>query len=129
MKRTALRAAPVLAVVAVAGAVVAGSPATAKTTLRIRAVEGKGDALHFSKSKLRTTGGKVTIVMRNPKGNDLPHAVEVEGRGVEEEGKVVRAGGTSRVTVRLKAGRSYEFYCPVGDHEDRGMRGKLVVGG
>ena len=58
--------------------------------------------------------------------SSVPHAVEVEGKGVEEETKTV-TGGTADVTVDLKAGK-YEFYCPVDGHRQAGMEGTLTVG-
>jgi plastocyanin len=83
-----------------------------------------GGALKFDKSSLTAKAGKVTIVMDNP--SDLPHAVEVEGNGVEEAGETVGKGGVSKVSADLKAGE-YEFYCPVGNHKDAGMEGTLTV--
>jgi uncharacterized cupredoxin-like copper-binding protein len=62
--------------------------------------------------------------MANPSG--LPHAVSVEGKRVDKDGKTVTKGGTSRVTVTLKKG-TYTFYCPVDGHRKAGMQGKLVV--
>jgi plastocyanin len=84
-----------------------------------------GGALKFDKTSLSTKPGKVTIVLDNP--SDLPHAIEVEGKGVEEEGKTVGKGGVSKVTVDLKPG-DYEYYCPVDDHKGGGMEGTLKVG-
>jgi plastocyanin len=83
-----------------------------------------GGALKFDKTELTAKPGKVTIVMDNP--SDVPHAVEVEGEGVEEETKTLTKG-TADVTVDLKAGK-YEFYCPVDGHKDAGMKGTLTVG-
>jgi plastocyanin len=82
-------------------------------------------ALKFDKTSLSAKAGKVTIVMDNP--SDVPHAVEIEGEGVEEEGETVGKGGVSKVSADLKAGE-YEFYCPVGNHADAGMEGTLTVG-
>jgi uncharacterized cupredoxin-like copper-binding protein len=56
----------------------------------------------------------------------LTHAIAVEGHGVDKDGRTVQKGGTSKVTVTLKKG-TYEFYCPVDDHKDAGMEGRLVV--
>jgi plastocyanin len=84
-----------------------------------------GGALKFDKTSLSTKPGKVTIVLDNP--SDLPHAIEVEGKGVEEKGKTVGKGGVSKVTVDLKPG-DYEYYCPVDDHKGGGMEGTLKVG-
>ena len=83
-----------------------------------------GGALAFDKTTLTANAGEVTITMENP--SDLPHAVEVEGNGVEEVGETVMKGGTSTVTAQLDAG-TYEYYCPVGNHEAEGMKGTLTV--
>jgi uncharacterized cupredoxin-like copper-binding protein len=91
-------------------------------TLKIAA--DPGGQLKFDKSSLTAKAGKVTIVMDNP--SDLPHAVEIEGDGVEVAGEVVMKGGVSKAGADLKAGE-YEFYCPVGNHKDAGMEGTLTV--
>ena len=83
-----------------------------------------GGALKFDKSSLDAKAGKVTITMDNP--SSLPHAVAVEGNGVDEDGDTVMQGGKSTVSVDLKPGK-YEFYCPVAGHEDAGMKGTLTV--
>jgi plastocyanin len=81
-------------------------------------------ALKFNKSSLSAKAGKLTIVMANP--SDLPHAVEVEGNGIEIKGQTVNKGGTSKASGDLKPG-SYEFYCPVDSHKQAGMKGTLTV--
>jgi plastocyanin len=91
-------------------------------TLKIAA--DPGGALKFDKSSLTAKAGKVTIEMDNP--SDLPHAVEIEGNGVEVAGDTVTKGGVSKATADLKPG-DYEFYCPVGNHKDAGMEGTLTV--
>jgi plastocyanin len=80
--------------------------------------------LTFDKTELTAKPGKVTITMDNP--SDVPHAVEVEGNGVEKETKTLTQGKAS-VSVDLKAGK-YEFYCPVDGHKEAGMEGTLTVG-
>jgi plastocyanin len=92
------------------------------TKLKLTADPGGG--LTFDKTELSAKPGKVTITMDNP--SDVPHAVEVEGNGVEEETKTL-TNGTADVTVDLKAGE-YEFYCPVDGHKEGGMEGTLTVG-
>jgi plastocyanin len=91
-------------------------------TLKIAA--DPGGALKFDKSSLTAKAGKVTIVMDNP--SSLPHAVEVEGKGMELKGETVTKGGVSKVSGTLKAGK-YEFYCPVDGHKQAGMEGTLTV--
>ena len=83
-----------------------------------------GGALKFDKSSLTAKPGKVTIMMDNP--SDLPHAVEIEGGGVEVAGETVGKGGVSKASADVKAGE-YEYYCPVGNHQEAGMEGTLTV--
>ena len=83
-----------------------------------------GGALKFDKSSLTAKPGKVVIVMDNP--SELPHAVEIEGSGVEVAGDTVGNGGVSKASADLKAGE-YEYYCPVGNHKQAGMEGTLTV--
>lgn len=91
---------------------------------RLKLTADPGGALKFDKTTLSTKAGKVTVVLDNP--SSVPHAIEVEGESVEEEGKTVGKGGVSKVTVDLKPGE-YEYYCPVGNHQDAGMEGTLTV--
>ena len=64
--------------------------------------------------------GEVTFVVSNR--GTVPHAFEVEGRGLEQETPVILPGGSARLTVRLRTG-TYEVYCPVGgdSHKHLGM--------
>jgi uncharacterized cupredoxin-like copper-binding protein len=80
--------------------------------------------LKFDKTSLSAKAGKVTITMDNP--SPVPHAVAVEGNGVDKDGSTVGNGGKSTVSVDLKAG-TYTFYCPVDGHKDAGMKGTLTV--
>ena len=97
-----------------------GSAAT-----QVKLTADPGGALKFDKTTLSAKPGKTTVVLDNP--SSVPHAIEVEGKGVEEEGETVEKGGVSKVTVDLKAGE-YEYYCPVDDHAQAGMEGTLTVG-
>jgi plastocyanin len=110
-----------------------GSEATETATPTEAAGGGAGETLQlaapadgslkFDKTSLTAKAGKVTIEFDNP--SSVPHAVEVEGNGVEEETKTVTKDKAS-VTVDLKPG-TYDFYCPVGNHRAEGMEGKLTV--
>ncbi len=66
----------------------------AAQTLKLTA--DPGGALKFDKDTLDAKAGKVTIVLDNP--SSLPHAVEVEGNGVEEETDTIGKGETAEVT-------------------------------
>jgi len=82
-----------------------------------------GGAISWEPSELSAAAGSVAIELVND--SSVPHAVEVEGNGVEEESETV-TGGTTTLTVDLEAGE-YIFYCPVGSHRDQGMEGTLTV--
>jgi uncharacterized cupredoxin-like copper-binding protein len=99
------------------------APSGGGTTELVNDADAGGE-LKFEKDTLEAKAGTVTITMNNP--SDLPHAIEVEGNGVEEEGETVQKGGVSKVTVELKPG-TYKFYCPVPGHEQGGMVGELTV--
>jgi plastocyanin len=82
-----------------------------------------GGEISWDPGSLSASAGSATIKLVNE--SDVPHAVEVEGNGVEEESETV-TGGETELTVDLEAGE-YTFYCPVGDHRQNGMEGTLTV--
>ena len=82
-----------------------------------------GGDISWEPGELSAPAGSVTVKLVNE--SDTPHAVEVEGNGVEEESETV-TGGETELTVDLQAGE-YTFYCPVGQHRENGMEGTLTV--
>jgi plastocyanin len=82
-----------------------------------------GGAISWEPGELSASAGSVTVKLVNE--SDVPHAVEVEGNGVEEESETI-TGGETELTVDLEPG-TYEYYCPVGNHADQGMEGTLTV--
>ena len=68
--------------------------------------------------------GKVRFDVVNE--GSAPHALEIEGNGVEVATDVLDGGGSATLEADLKAGE-YEWYCPVGNHADQGMKGTLTV--
>ena len=81
-------------------------------------------SLKFDQKDATAKAGKVTVDFANP--SSTPHAVEIEGNGVEEETETVTSGDAPPITVDLKPG-TYEFYCPVPGHKEAGMEGTLTV--
>jgi uncharacterized cupredoxin-like copper-binding protein len=118
-----LAAAALTAVLLLAGGPSANAASGTKTVKLSADASGK---LKFNKSKITVTHGKVAFVMKNPSGSGKPHAIAVEGKGLDKDGKTVQPGGTSKITVTLKKG-TYEFYCPVDGHKAAGMEGKVTV--
>jgi plastocyanin len=80
-------------------------------------------SLVFEPGELSAAAGDVTIEFDNPSSN--PHAVAIEGNGVDESSDTVTADSTS-LTATLEAGE-YTFYCPVTGHREGGMEGTLTV--
>jgi plastocyanin len=80
-------------------------------------------ALTFDKKELSASAGTVTIDYDNP--SQTPHAIAIEGNGVDVKGETV-TGGRSSASAELEAGE-YTFYCPVGTHASAGMEGQLIV--
>ena len=82
-----------------------------------------GGAISWEPGTLSAPAGPVTITLVNE--SDVPHAVEVEGNGVEEESETITASQTE-LSVDLEPGE-YTYYCPVGNHRAGGMEGTLTV--
>ena len=59
----------------------------------------------------------------------IPHALEVEGRGMEKSTPQIQPGTSATLKLNLRSG-TYETYCPVGkgSHKMLGMLGHLNVG-
>jgi plastocyanin len=59
---------------------------------------------------------------------EVTHALEAEGQNGETETEDLAPGDSAELAVNFVNG-SYELYCPIGDHEDRGMKTEVSVGG
>ena len=71
--------------------------------------------------------GVVQIAVSND--GQAPHALEVEGPEGEVETETLQPGGRATLKADLSEAGSYVWYCPVADHEQRGMKGTITVGG
>ena len=69
------------------------------------------------------------VVFEVTNAGTIPHAFEVEGRGLERSTPQIRPGASASLKLDLRAG-SYETYCPVGkdSHKMLGMVNHLAVG-
>jgi uncharacterized cupredoxin-like copper-binding protein len=69
--------------------------------------------------------GSTTFSVSND--GEFPHNLEIEGQGIEAVLPAnLEAGQSGELTVDLVPG-TYEAYCPVGNHRDRGMLLELTV--
>lgn len=90
-------------------------------------VEIEATSYAYTPAEVVVGPGTVRFVVHN--ASDIIHGFEVEGHGIEEEIGEIVPGGTDSLTVRLEEPGTYEIYCPVDDHEQRGMTGTLTVEG
>jgi plastocyanin len=79
-------------------------------------------------SEATVPAGQVTFTATN--GGSIPHALEVEGHGTEQETPLIQPGASATLTLTLTPG-TYEIYCPVGQdsHKKLGMETHLTVVG
>ena len=94
--------------------------AAASETVHVMAAD-----FSFDPESITASDGNLTFAVMNEGG--APHALAIRGDGVDESSDVVESGQSTSLEVSLQDG-SYEIYCPVGDHADRGMVGTLNVG-
>lgn len=85
----------------------------------------------LSEWKVELSGGTIaagTVTFTVTNAGSIPHALEVEGQGIEQETGVIQPGASATLTLTLKAG-TYEVYCPVGNdsHKKLGMDAELKV--
>ena len=117
---------------------VEGGTGTETTGTGTTATTPAGDASSFfdiSETEFRLKpatfriGERGVVVFRVTNDGGVVHALEVEGPTGEFETEEIQPGGDATLKADLSKPGTYELYCPVGDHEQQGMTGKLVVGG
>jgi uncharacterized cupredoxin-like copper-binding protein len=101
----------------------AATPGKASQTVRLSATDFKFDP----KSPKVNKPGTVKFVTKND--GQAPHALEVEGPSGEAETKAIQPGESAELTVKLDKAGTFTMYCPVGNHRQMGMEGKITVAG
>ena len=116
-----------ISLIAVAAAAFAGAPALADEakTVKVSLTEW---SLGFE--EVTVEGEAATFEISND--GTAPHGFELEGEIGGEEFEVavplLKPGESTAFTVELPAG-TYEVYCPVSGHDERGMEGKVTFAG
>jgi hypothetical protein len=105
---------------------------------KVEASESRDDTVRVALSewKIELSRDQVapgTVVFRVQNKGTMPHAFEIEGKGVEREIRPIRPGADTLIAVGVHEGK-YEIYCPVGEgtahaHKAMGMLSALSVGG
>jgi len=99
------------------------SPLQPPSVIQVRLSEWKVEV-----SPGGAAAGPVSFAITN--AGSVPHAFEVEGRGLERSTAVIQPGQSETITLTLRAG-TYEVYCPVGgqSHKMLGMLARFSVVG
>ena len=98
------------------------APSAAAAGTKVDVTE-KEFAITLSQAKFAP--GAYTFTIKNQ--GSFPHNLAIEGPGVDTQVSATLAGGQSgSLAVTLKAG-SYELWCAVPGHKDRGMDMKITV--
>ena len=111
-----------VAVAMLVAALVLAAPATAAPAAKTIRVTESSYKISLS---ARPTAGVVTFVVRNTA--EEPHDFWLKGGGRTVHTRVLETGETAKLSVRLKKGARYSFWCAVGSHAADGMRGSFVV--
>jgi len=69
------------------------------------------------------------VVFEVSNSGKIPHALEIEGRGLEKSTSRIQPGASATLALDLRPG-TYEAYCPIGkgSHKMMGMTSRLSVG-
>ena len=117
MKKTiGILAASALAMVALAIPTIGSGAAQ---TVRVNEVDGR-----ISLSA-KPRGGSVRFVVRN--SGDEGHDFWLRGGGKRWKTRVLGVGTSATLTATLKKGVRYQYWCAVGSHAAKGMRGSFVA--
>ena len=73
----------------------------------------------------RPRAGRTTFVVSNASGDE--HDFWLSGGGRTFRTRRLDGGGTARLTVVLKKGVRYRYFCAVGSHAEAGMSGSFVA--
>ncbi len=98
-----------------------GGQQAAAETIRVTATEFAFEPATVSVD----APGTYTFVVANE--GKAPHALALEGPGVDDETATVQGGETAELTVEIAEAGEYRIVCPVDGHADQGMTGMLVV--
>ena len=71
--------------------------------------------------------GTVTFAVVNR--GKIDHALEIEGPDGEVETDAIKPGGKATLKADFTRAGSFKWYCPIADHEQRGMTGEVQVAG
>jgi len=105
-----------------AGADLGPTPASGEASVQVVQVDLAEFTITFDTSTFKA--GPVQFKVTNT--GKLPHALEIKGQGLDEKTAILAPGQSAALNVKLTPG-TYEVWCPVDAHKDRGMDTTITV--
>jgi uncharacterized cupredoxin-like copper-binding protein len=121
MKLSRITLVAAAALVALAGAAVAGVVAHASSSVTTIRVTEKEYSIHLS---AKPTAGSVRFVVRNT--GTFTHALSIKGPGVSKRTPGIGPGKSATLLVTLKSG-TYAIWCPEPGHAAKGMKASFKI--
>jgi uncharacterized cupredoxin-like copper-binding protein len=121
---------------AAATAAATPAPAAAATTAPTQAAAAAPQAIElragdffYEPSTLNAKAGTIVVTMQNVSDGNRPHTFIVKGKDGSDMAKTDRImpGQTGKLEFTIREAGTYEYYCNLPGHADRGQKGTLTV--
>ena len=120
MKRTTFLLALTAAVAAIAALAVPALATTSAQTVRVT------ETSYRIALSAKPKAGTVRFVIRNAAEDDA-HDMVLRGGGKTFRSRTLGPGAGQAIVAKLKKGARYTFWCSIGSHAEKGMRGSFVA--
>jgi plastocyanin len=97
----------------------------ASTSARVKTIVVEETEFRMKPSTSRVKLGTYTFKGVN-KGT-IPHVLELEGPGLENETPTINPGESATLGLTLRNPGKYVLYCPLDRHKQKGMRATFIV--
>jgi plastocyanin len=115
----------ILLTLAAAVAAAASLAAVAQSAPNAQTVRVTANSYSF-KLAAKPKAGAVRFVIRNAAKGD-GHDIWIRGGGKTWKSRPLGPNGTATVAATLRKGVKYSFWCSIGSHAKKGMRGSFVA--
>ncbi len=89
----------------------------------------KVSATDYALSPANPAIDKTVVEFEVSNDGKVAHALEVEGSEGEVETDAIDPGKSATLKADFGKPGRYSWYCPLGDHKERGMKGEITVAG
>ncbi len=126
---TATMAAPKAAATTPAPAATTPAATAPASTASVTAIEDGDSKYSYDNNKLTLKAGEVTVKLTNKAGNQRPHTFSVKdaaGKDIVKSDRV-QPGASADVKFTVAEAGTYQIYCNIMGHADKGQTGTLTV--